>query len=288
MTRILITGCRGQLGRELVERPPPGVELCALDRASLDITSEASVTDTICSVRPDWIVNTAAYTAVDQAEDDREQAFAINQNGPSHLARAAARVGARLVQVSTDYVFDGTLGRPARPDDPPRPVNVYGASKHGGENAVLEILGDRAVVLRTAWVYSTHGHNFLNSMLRLMAERESLTIVEDQIGSPTSTAGLAKVIFSVIQSDIRGVHHWTDAGVASWFDFAVATHARARSAGLLSRPCHITPIPSSDFPTRARRPLDSRLDKSSLRQALDMPGDAWSDALDQMVARIQK
>ncbi|WP_018879387.1 dTDP-4-dehydrorhamnose reductase [Thioalkalivibrio sp. ALE9] len=288
MTRVLITGRNGQLGQELAATPPAGMELRALDRASLDITSETSVTEAVGALRPDWIVNTAAYTAVDQAEQAREQAFAANQTGATYLAQAAERAGARLIQISTDYVFDGTLGRPARPDDPTRPINVYGASKRGGEESVLEILGDRALVLRTAWVYSATGQNFLNSMLRLMAERESLTVVEDQIGTPTSTKGLARVIFAAIQSEVHGIHHWTDAGVASWFDFAVAIHARAWLGGLLSRPCRIRPIASSEYPTRAPRPPDSRLDKSSLRSILGDPGEAWPDALDQVFARIGK
>lgn len=280
-TRILIAGANGQLGRDLIRRAGEldGLDLRALARDRLDITNATAAQRAIAEYRPDWVINAAAYTAVDRAESEPETAFAVNRDGAAHLAHAAATHGARLVQVSTDYVFDGELARPYRPDDPPNPLNVYGQSKLAGEQAVTAALGDRALILRTAWVYAAHGHNFLRSMLRLMAERDTLGVIEDQIGTPTSTLGLADTILAAVRHGITGTHHWTDAGVASWYDFAVAIQARTAALGLDTARCRIHPISWDHYPSAARRPLNSRLDKTRLRTELGRPGEPWPTAL---------
>ena len=266
--RILLTGANGQLGWELQRSRPSHIELHAHDADTLDITDAQAVHDAVQALKPDWIINAAAYTAVDKAESETALAYAVNRDGASNLATAARTVNARMVQVSTDFIFDGEQGHPYRPDDAPAPLSVYGASKLAGEIAVQETLGERALILRTAWVYSSHGHNFVKTMLRLMSERENLSIVADQVGSPTWAHGLAHAIWQATTINLHGVHHWTDAGVASWYDFAQAIYEEARALGLLTRDCTLRPIATTDYPTPARRPGFSLLDKASTWQAL--------------------
>jgi len=277
--KVLVTGCNGQLGVALQKIKPSDVEMLALDRSKLDITNFSQVVDVVASFNPDWIINAAAYTAVDKAESESELAFLINRNGAENLARSAESIGARLVQVSTDYVFDGSQGMPYKPDDQVNPINVYGESKLGGEIAVRKILGDEALILRTAWVYAHHGKNFLTTMLRLMKERKVLNVVEDQIGTPTNAYTLADAIFSAIKNKSFGTHHWTDAGVASWYDFANSIYESATAAKILTNRCHIAPIPAEAYPTPAKRPVCSLLDKQSFRKCINEDGDHWQNAL---------
>jgi len=283
--RVLIAGAGGQLGIALQKQMPADVELFALDRNGLNITDASSVTRIVTRLRPDWIINAAAYTDVDKAEAEAALAMSINRDGASNLARAAESINARMVQISTDYVFDGCQTRPYRPDDPVNPVNVYGESKLAGENATREILGERLLILRTAWVYSPHGRNFLTTMLRLIRERDELCVVEDQIGTPSSALRLADAILTGIAKDITGIHHWTDAGVTSWYDFACAIQELAGLSGFVFNPCHIVPIPTSEYPTPARRPAYSVLDKSTFRKAAEIEGLQWRQALQQEISR---
>ncbi|AHE98561.1 dTDP-4-dehydrorhamnose reductase [Thioalkalivibrio paradoxus] len=277
--RILITGAGGQLGRELQRLTAERYEALALDRSALDITDAAKVTAAVEAFRPDWIVNAAAYTAVDRAETEPDRAFAINRDGSAQLARAARMLGAHMVQVSTDYVFDGRLARPYRPDDATAPLNVYGRSKLAGEQAVHDTLGDSALILRTSWVYAAHGGNFLLTMLRLMRERSELRVVEDQVGTPTHAASLASAILAAIEAGASGVHHWSDAGVASWYDFAVAIQEEAQLSGFDVAGCRVVPIPAREYPTPAVRPPCSLLDKGSLRALIGQPGRPWRQEL---------
>jgi dTDP-4-dehydrorhamnose reductase len=269
-TKVLLTGAHGQLGWELQRSCPPNIELHAHDSDSLDITDSEAVRNIVAQLRPHWIINAAAYTAVDKAESETVLAYAVNRDGARHLAEAAHAHGARMVQVSTDFIFNGEQGHPYRPDDTPAPLSVYGASKLAAEQAVRDTLGDHTLILRTAWVYSSHGHNFVKTMLRLMAERESLGIVADQIGSPTWAHGLALAIWQSIAIELNGTQHWTDAGAASWYDFAQAIHDEARALGLLTRDCAVRPIATADYPTPARRPGFSLLDKSTTWQVLNI------------------
>ena len=280
-TRVLLTGASGQLGREMrAAAEAAGLGLHAYDRSALDIADMEAVRAVVTAVHPDWIVNAAAYTAVDRAETDAGNAYAINRDGAGHLAQAAQQIGARMVQVSTDYVFDGTLGRPYRPDDTPQPLGVYGKSKLAGELAAQDALDqDKLLVLRTSWVYAHHGRNFVQTMLRLLAERNEIRVVDDQIGTPTRATSLARVIVAMIGQGASGTHHWTDAGTASWFDFAVAIQREGLRTGLINTGCQVIPIPSCEYPTPAPRPACSLLDKQSLRSLLHTSGHHWQEEL---------
>ncbi|OBS10001.1 dTDP-4-dehydrorhamnose reductase [Acidihalobacter prosperus] len=277
--RVLITGADGQLGSALRASVPTGVTASALTRADLDITDAAAVRGAVRELAPDWIVNAAAYTAVDRAEEASEQAFAVNAAGPRLLADAARHRGARLVQVSTDFVFDGQRSRPYRPEDMTAPLGIYGASKLAGEDAVRERLGMQALVVRTAWVYAAQGSNFMLTMLRLMRERERLGVVDDQVGTPTRAPGLAGAIWAMIGAGLGGTYHWTDAGVASWYDFAVAIRDEGLALGLLARAVEVDPIATADYPTPARRPAYSVLDKRTTWAALGKSAPHWREAL---------
>ncbi len=281
---VLITGAGGQLGYELQRTVPPGVNAVALGRAQLDITSAEAVACALNHYRPQVIVNAAAYTAVDKAEQERELAAAVNATGPQRLARAAADRNLRLIHVSTDFVFDGAASAPYRPDDAPGPLGVYGATKLEGEERVLAAADDHAVVLRTGWVYSRHGGNFVKTMLRIMREREEIGVVADQVGTPTWARGLAETVWRfVLSPDITGIFHWSDAGVASWYDFAVAIEEEGRERGLLTRPVKVRPIATCEYPTPARRPAYSVLDKSATWSALGQRPMHWRTALRSML-----
>jgi dTDP-4-dehydrorhamnose reductase len=276
----MLTGADGQLGTALRARCPRGVRLVALSHRDLDITSPAAVREAAAAAAPDWIINAAAYTAVDQAEADSARAFDINAHAVGNLGDAAAREGARLLQVSTDFVFDGTRARPYLPADEPNPLNVYGASKLAGEEAARAVLGaDRCVIVRTAWVHAPAGRNFVLSVLRLLREREELRVVADQYGTPTSAAGLAYAVWRLVARGAVGTWHWTDAGVASWYDVAVAVQEEALTLGLLRSARPIVPIPSEEYPTPARRPGFAVLDKTGTWARIGHHGDHWREGI---------
>ncbi|MFC6634831.1 dTDP-4-dehydrorhamnose reductase [Microbulbifer taiwanensis] len=283
--KILITGKNGQLAQELHKRKPANIELVALDRNDLDITNATQVTQAIAEHKPEVVINAAAYTAVDKAESEKEQAYAVNATGPENLAAACKEFGIRLIHVSTDFVFDGQSSTPYQPQQPVRPLGVYGESKAAGEAAVQSLLPE-AVILRTAWVYSAHGANFTNTMLRLMNERDQLGVVADQIGTPTSTHTLAEAIYTLIEKpQAKGTYHCTDAGAASWYDFAVAIYEEGKEAGLLpaEKQVQIKPIATADYPTPAARPAYSVLDKTSLVAEVGIELKHWRQALRQVL-----
>ena len=278
--RVLIAGAEGQIGRALAAGVPPGTEIQALGRARLDITQRAEVAERVGELRPDLVVNAAGYTAVDRAEAEPEAARAVNETGARHLAEAAADVGARMLHFSTDYVFDGGQARPYAPSDPPNPLNEYGRSKLAGERAVLDTLGTQVVVVRTAWVYARNGGNFLRTMLRLMAAGGQVTVVADQVGTPTSAASVAQAAWALAgRPDLHGVAHWTDGGSASWFDFAAAIQEEALGAGLLKAATRLVPVTTEEYSAPARRPRYSVLDCSDARAALRLVPDDWRVAL---------
>ena len=214
---------------------------------------------------PSVIINAAAYTAVDKAEEDFDLCHAINATAVENLAKYCKQSGAFLVHVSTDYVFNGHKGSPYLTDDTIEPQGVYGKTKAYGEKALLELLPNASCLIRTAWVYSSHGNNFVKTMLRLMADKPQLSVIDDQIGTPTWAKGLAEVCVSAAQNKTQGVYHWTDEGVASWYDFALAIQELGIEKGLLSSAIPVLPIPSSQYPTPASRPHYSVLDKTSTR-----------------------
>ncbi|MFI2812271.1 dTDP-4-dehydrorhamnose reductase [Microbulbifer sp. JSM ZJ756] len=261
--KILITGKNGQLGQQLQQDAPKGVELVALGREDLDISDRAAVFSALDEHRPDVVINAAAYTAVDKAESEVDCAYSINATGPENLAVACKEFGARLIHVSTDFVFDGSKSSPYTVEDAIRPLGVYGGSKAAGEVAVQAILPE-AVIVRTAWVYAAHGSNFVNTMLRLMNERDQLGVVADQIGTPTWTGTLARALYSLAANDCaQGIYHCTDAGAASWYDFAVAIYEEGKASGLIpaDKEVSIDPITTADYPTPASRPPYSVLEK---------------------------
>jgi dTDP-4-dehydrorhamnose reductase len=276
--KALILGAGGQVGRALAATAPPGAALVALDRTGCDIADRNAVEQAIGAAAPDLVVNAAAYTAVDRAESEPEAAERLNAQAPGWIAAASRAAGARFVHISTDFVFDGRAGSPYRPDAATNPQSVYGRTKRDGELAVLAACPD-ALIVRTAWVYAAAGGNFVNTMLRLMAQRDRLTVVADQIGTPTFAASLAAALWTLAQGKARGIHHYTDAGAASWYDFAVAVHEEGQAAGLLDRPVDIVPIPTSDYPTPAHRPAFSVLDKSATWAAMGRPAPHWRSNL---------
>lgn len=286
--KTLILGAGGQLGRELQLSCPSGVDMVAASRAELDIRAQDQVMAFVADRRPEVIINAAAYTAVDGAESKPDVAVEINAEGPGFLARAAERCGARLLQVSTDFVFDGEASEPYRPREDTRPLGVYGHSKLAGECRVREILPRRSVVLRTAWVYSRFGQNFVKTMLRLMAERDSLRVVDDQVGAPTWAAGLADTLWDLLDHpQTHGIFHWTDGGRCSWHAFACEIQARALALGLLEREIDIEPIPTSEYPTPARRPAFSVLDLTSTETLLGRQATPWQEQLQAMLEDLK-
>ncbi len=277
--RALVLGAQGQVGRALLAQAPDGCLVEAADRTVIDLGGgPEAIERALDKARPDVVINAAAYTAVDAAETDAEAARRVNGDGVGHLARATSARGVRLLHISTDFVFDGAAGRPYTPDDAPRPLNVYGETKLDGERQAIAAAPDTLVV-RTSWVYAVDGKNFLRTMLRLMAERDTVRVVSDQIGTPTSATSLARALWALAPTALRGVHHFTDAGVASWYDFAQAIAEEGHARGLLARLPTVTPILTTDFPTPARRPSYSVLDKTSAWTALGHPAAHWRHEL---------
>ena len=285
--KALVTGGGGQLARALSDCAPAGIALHAPDRRALDISDEAAVAAMLDRERPDLLINAAAYTAVDRAESETEIARRINGDAPAFLARAAAQRGIRLLHISTDFVFDGMASRPYRPDDATAPLGRYGASKLAGERGVSAAGGDTLIV-RTAWVYAAGGANFMETMLRLMAERAELRVVQDQIGTPTHAASLAAALWRMAAGSGRGIVHYTDAGVASWYDFAVAIAEEARAAGLPLAVRSIIPIDTIDYPTPAKRPAFSVLDKAAGWALAGGAARHWRQELRDAIARRMK
>ena len=278
--KVLLTGAAGQLGRELSLECPPSVEFTGLARNALDITDRRAVLAAFEKYRPQLVINAAAYTNVDQAELDRDAAFAVNSTGAGNVAAAAAAVGSRLLHLSTDFVFDGAQSRPLRPDDPPRPISVYGHSKRDGEEAVQSLCPRTALIVRSSWIYSRFGSNFVNTMLVLMKERPRLDVVSDQVGTPTWARTLAGALWGLAaRPHVTGIRHWADAGVASWYDFAVATQTIALELGLLESAIPIEPISTEAYPTPAARPRFSVLDTTETRKELATQQLHWGKAL---------
>ena len=285
--KVLVLGGGGQVASALVASAPAQHQIVVRTRAELDIGDAAAVARALSDGGAQWIINAAAYTAVDLAEDQPAQATAVNDTAVGVLVAAASTAGCRLLHLSTDFVFDGRSNRAYLPADQTNPLSVYGVSKLGGERRVLA--GDGSgIVLRTAWVYAAAGRNFVLTMLRLMREKEQLSVVCDQIGTPTWAAGIAAAIWGLIEAGVSGgVYHWTDLGVASWYDFAVAIQDEALARGLLARAVPITPILSAAYPTRARRPAFSVLDTSSTRAMINVPARHWRHNLRTMLDGIR-
>jgi dTDP-4-dehydrorhamnose reductase len=278
---VLITGAGGQLGRALIAGVPGDVSsVVGVDRSMLDLSRAADIADAIAAHEPSILINAAAYTAVDQAESDVARAHATNAEAVAVMGSECARRGIRLVHVSTDFVFDGAAARPYRPDDVARPLSVYGSSKLAGEQALIAQRGLDWRIVRTAWVYASSGRNFVLTMLRLFRERPVVRVVADQIGTPTSARSLARCVWAAaLDTGSPAVFHFTDAGVASWYDFAVAIYEEAQALGLITTEVKIEPIRTDQYPTPARRPTFSVLDCDSTRERLGLPAVHWRQNL---------
>lgn len=285
MLNILVTGANGQLGSELrrLGAVSPNRYIFT-DVAELDITDREAVRRTVAQENIDIIVNCAAYTAVERAEEDEATAAAINCHAAANLAEAAAERGATMIHVSTDYVFGGTGNTPLREDMPTSPLGVYGRTKLAGERAV-EASGCKYLIIRTAWLYSEFGGNFLKTMLRLTAEKEHLNVVFDQVGSPTYAGDLAIAIFGIVESGKyagnEGIYHFTDEGVCSWYDFAVEIARAVGHDGCDIRPCH-----SSEFPSKVARPAYSVFDKTKIKETFGVDIPHWRESMLYCLSRL--
>ncbi|WP_335338200.1 dTDP-4-dehydrorhamnose reductase [Lacimicrobium alkaliphilum] len=264
--KILVIGRNGQLAKELAGLADSAI-VGFLGREQVNLSDYNAMADVLSRFSPAAIINASAYTAVDLAEQESQQAYQLNHHSVENLARFAKTNKCHLVHVSTDYVFAGDKGSPYKVDDPHNPQGVYGASKAAGEKAILEHWAKSSCIVRTSWVYSRHGNNFVKTMLRLMKEKPELNVIDDQVGTPTSVTGLAACCLQAARDKVCGVHHYTDAGVASWYDFAVAIQDLALQSGLLNQAIPVNPIPTTAYPTPAKRPHYSVLDKSTLKGA---------------------
>lgn len=282
--KVLVTGSTGQLGEALLRLAPEGHEVMAPGRDMLDLTDAAAVHDLVMDFRPGLILNAAAYTAVDRAENDEATAKAVNVAAVEAMARAATTLDARLIHVSTDFVFGPDANRPIAPDAPTQPLGVYGRTKLAGEIAAAQTADH--LIVRTAWVYAAHGANFVKTMLRLMRERDEVRVVADQIGAPTWAPALAQALWKLAPGGHRGVLHYSDAGAASWYDFAVAIQEEAHAAGLLDRIVPVLPIATADYPTPAARPPYSLLDSRSTWMLLDERPTHWRVNLRRMIQEL--
>ncbi|HEV2478179.1 MAG TPA: dTDP-4-dehydrorhamnose reductase [Puia sp.] len=283
MKKILVTGSNGQLGRELqaLAGQHPAFEFVFADRSVLPIEDQQAINDLFTAHQPAWCINCAAYTAVDKAESDKENAFRINGEAPGWLANACRNAGALLIHISTDYVFPGNSPAPLKENDTTGPINVYGASKLEGERRALEQYPDGTLIIRTSWVYSEYGNNFVKTMIRLMTERPAISVVDDQLGSPTYAADLAAAILHIVDAPrfIPGIFHYSNEGRISWYEFALAIRDKIGST------CTVNPIPTSGFPTPATRPHYSLLDKTLIRHTYGLTIPRWESSLDTCLRR---
>ncbi|HXP06367.1 MAG TPA: dTDP-4-dehydrorhamnose reductase [Stellaceae bacterium] len=282
--KVLVIGRIGQVGHELARAAwPAGFAPEFVERDQLDLGNPDEVKPAVVAMRPRIVINAGAYTAVDQAESERDAAFAVNRDGPAALAEACREVGAALIHFSTDYVFDGTKPSPYTEDDPVNPLSAYGASKAAGASAIAERLR-RHVILRTSWVYSAVGHNFVKTMLRLGAERDELRIVDDQHGAPTAAAELARAAIHIAaaldagREDGYGIFNFTGAGATTWYGFARAIFAGAAERGAKG-PLRVQPIATEDYPLPAPRPRNSRLDCGKIARTYGLAAKSWQDSL---------
>jgi dTDP-4-dehydrorhamnose reductase len=287
--RALLTGATGQLGSALRRTAPLGVEVFAFDQSELDIRNATLVGEAVRRTRPQLLINAAAYTAVDRAEAEPSLALEVNAGAPRALADAAASVDARMIQVSTDFVFAGDRAVPYDVGAETGPLSVYGQSKLAGEQAVIGVLGTAATVMRTSWLYGSPGNNFVLTMIRLLQDRGSVDVVYDQVGCPTWVESLASAIWALARRpEVNGIQHWSDHGVASWYDFAVAIQEEAIERGLLDRQVPIRAIRTSQYPTPARRPAYSVLDKGHTVAALGLEPAHWRTNLRLMLDELTR
>jgi dTDP-4-dehydrorhamnose reductase len=275
--KVLVTGANGQLGYDVIKRLEfEGVEFLGTDRSTLDITNEEQVNRVISGFNPDVVIHCAAYTAVDKAEDEKELCYSVNVLGAKYVAEACKKTKAKMVYISTDYVFDGEGDKPFKVTDKPNPINYYGKTKYEGELEVQNFL-DKYFIVRISWVFGSNGNNFVKTMLRLGKVRDEISVVADQVGSPTYTPDLAKLLVEMVKTDKYGVYHATNEGYCSWYEFACEVF---KQAGMDVK---VNPIKTEEYPTRAMRPKNSRLDKTKNNDSKITYLRSWQEALNTMI-----
>ncbi len=290
--RVLITGAQGQVGQELMLSEPPSWEVHGLGSSDLDISDAAQVMASVQTLKPQLIINAAAYTAVDKAESDSERAHAVNHLGAENLAKAANSLRCPLLHISTDYVFSGEHTHPYTEQDTPSPSSVYGASKWLGEQAIHAFCPEH-IILRTSWVFGLHGQNFVKTMLRLAQDRDALSIVSDQVGGPTSARSIAQALWLIAQhyknngTCAWGTYHFSGAPTCSWYDFATEIFIQAAELQLIAKAPSLRPITTSDYPTPAKRPAYSVLDNTKLGEQLKIAQSDWKNELNIMLRALK-
>ena len=293
--KVLITGSQGQLGKELLKNIPNDIEVIPTNRETFNLSDLKNCREFIFDNKPDWIINAAAYTAVDLAEDEEEIAIRINSEAPTEIAKALKKTGGRLLHISSDFVFDGKSRSPYKVDDEPNPINVYGKSKLLGENGIKNILQDnnQYIILRTSWVMGSEGNNFAKTMLKLLKIKDKISVVYDQIGCMTSSKYLSIICWLIIQKDItkninnQKIFHWTEAGVSNWFDIANEIRELSFKLNLLKNPAKVIPISSENFPTKAKRPNFSLLDSSTTKEVLNIENNNWRFSLLEILQELK-
>ena len=293
--KVLITGSQGQLGKELLKNIPNDIEVIPTDRETFNLLDLNNCREFIFNNKPDWIINAAAFTAVDLAEDEKEKAMLINSEAPTEIAKALKKTGGKLLHISTDFVFDGKSNIPYKVDVEPNPINIYGKSKLLGENGIKNVLQDnnQYIILRTSWVMGSEGNNFAKTMVKLLKIKDKISVVYDQIGCMTSSKYLSIICWLIIQKDItkniynQKIFHWTDAGVSSWFDIATAIGEFSFNLNLLKKPAKVIPILSENFPTKAKRPNFSLLDCSATKDVLNIENNYWRFSLLEILQELK-
>ena len=279
--KVFVTGVKGQLGYDVVEElKRRNMEPIGVDIDEMDITNSESVDRVICEANPDAVIHCAAYTAVDAAEDNVELCRRVNADGPLNIARVCKKLDIPMIQISTDYVFDGEGTRPWEPEDTCQPLSVYGLTKYEGEQAVMNTL-DKFFIVRIAWVFGINGKNFVKTMLNLGQTRDHLTVVNDQFGSPTYTFDLAKLLVDMVQTDKYGIYHATNEGICTWYEFACEIF---RMAGMNVQ---VDPVTSDNYPTKAKRPFNSRMSKAELTENGFERLPTWKDALERYLQELK-
>jgi len=286
--RVIVTGSYGQLGQELLNTAPDNWDISALPHSNLDICDIDSINKCFAEIKPKLVINAAAYTAVDKAEDESMLAFRVNSQGPENLAKASVEYNTRLIHISTDFVFDGDSNHPYKTGDDVNPMSVYGSSKLEGEQKLMANCPDNGIIIRTSWLYSKQAPNFVKTMLNLMQNNKNIKVVSDQIGCPTWSKSLAEIIWKFAERpDTTGIYHWSDAGTASWYDFAHAIYEEALILNLLIDSVEIIPITTKDYPTAAKRPAYSVLDTSETCNIMGIKPEHWRTSLRSMLLELK-